>query len=313
MTLTVTLARPLPLPQIAAQGQPITFLPVAAASDIPAGAQVHCTTSLDRLDARAIAAMPDSIGLIANIGVGVDNIDLAAAARRGILVSNTPVVTEDTADLAFALILAACRRTGAAERFLRDGHWTAAGVAPPLGGRVHGKTLGLVGFGAIAQAVARRARGFDMPIRYWNRTRRPEAEAALGAIYETDLKALFASSDIISVHTALTPDTGNLIGADELASARSGAVLVNTARGGIVDEAAVCAALEQGRLAAAGLDVFDGEPTVDPQLLARDDVVLTPHIGSATAECRADMARRLLANVVSYFETGAVSDPVSAT
>ena len=312
MTLTVTLARPLPLPQIEVQGEPVTFLPVAATLDIPAGTRVHCTTSLDPLDARAIAEMPDSITLIANIGVGVDNIDLGAAKRRGIIVSNTPVVTEDTADLAFALILAASRRIGESERFLRAGSWTAAGVAPPLGGRVHGKTFGLVGFGAIAQAVARRARGFDMPVRYWNRTRRPEAEAALGAEYETDLKALFANSDIISVHTALTPDTHNLIGAEILASARPGTVLVNTARGGIVDEAALCDALEQGQIGAAGLDVFDGEPSIDPRLLAREDVVLTPHIGSATAECRTDMARRLLANVVSFLETGSVLDPVTA-
>ncbi|MDQ2089093.1 hypothetical protein NO357_04160 [Marimonas arenosa] len=128
---------------------------------MPGGTQVHCTTSLDPLQAEAIAAMPVSVRLIANIGVGIDNIDLAAARERGIAVSNTPVATEDTADLAFALILAACRRVGEGERFLRGGNWTAAGVAPPLGMRVHGKGLGLVGFGAIAQAVARRARGFD--------------------------------------------------------------------------------------------------------------------------------------------------------
>lgn len=312
MALIVTLARPLPFPQIEAQGQPVTFLPVATTLDIPAGTQVHCTTSLDPLDARAIAGMPDSISLIANIGVGVDNIDLGAAKQCGILVSNTPVVTEDTADLAFTLILAATRRMGESERFLRAGSWTAAGVAPPLGGRVHGKTLGLVGFGAIAQAVARRARGFDMPVRYWNRTRRPEAETDMGAEYEPDLRALFANSDIISVHTALTPDTHNLIDAKMLASARPNAVLINTARGGIVNEAALCEALEQGQIGAAGLDVFDGEPSIDPRLLAREDVVLTPHIGSATVECRTDMARRLLANVVSFLETSSVLDPVTA-
>jgi glyoxylate reductase len=312
MAITVTLARPLPLPQITAQGQPVTFLPVAATQDIPAGTRVHCTTSLDPLDARAINGMPDSMALIANIGVGVDNIDLIAAKRRGILVSNTPVVTEDTADLAFALILAASRRLGQSERFLRAGSWTAAGVAPPLGGRVHGKTLGLVGFGAIAQAVARRARGFDMPLRYWNRTRRPEAEAVLEADYEPDLKGLLANSDIISVHTALTPETRNLIDAEILSSARAGAVLINTARGGIVDEGALCDALEQGRIGAAGLDVFEGEPAINHRLLARDDVVLTPHIGSATGECRSDMARRLLANIVSFLEAGSVPDPVTA-
>jgi len=313
MTLTVTLARPLPLPAIKVGDEAIDFVPVATTSQMPQGARVHCATSLDPLYAQAIAAMPDSIGLIANIGVGIDNIDLDAAARRGIRVSNTPVVTEDTADLAFALILATCRQTGTAERFLRAGNWAAAGVAPPLGARVHGKTLGFVGFGAIAQAVARRAKGFDMQVRYWNRTRRPDFEAALGAAYVPEIAELFARSDILSVHTALTPETRNLIGAAELASARAGSVLVNTARGGTVDEAALCDALDQGQLAAAGLDVFDGEPTVDPRLLAHENVVLTPHIGSATAECRTDMAKRLLANVMRFLETGTVLDPVPAS
>ncbi len=312
MTQTVTLARELPLPAIKAAGEEIDFVPVSAASEIPAGARVHCTTVVDPVDARAIAEMPDSIGLIANIGVGTDNIDLEAAARRGILVSNTPVVTEDTADLAFALILAACRRTGEGERFLRAGKWSGPGVIPPLGGRVHGKTLGLVGFGPIAQAVGRRAKGFDMPIRYWNRTRRPEAEAALDAVYEPDLQSLFANSDILSVHTALVPQTRGLIGHELLAAARTGSVLVNTARGGIVDETALCDALDRGQLAAAGLDVFDGEPAVGAQLLGRDDVVLTPHIGSATTECRTDMVKRVLANIVSFLETGAVLDPVTS-
>ena len=312
MRLTITLARALPLPPMEIGGEAVTFLPVTATSDIPDGTRVHITTSLDPLDGAAIAAMPDSIGLIANIGVGVDNIDLAAAAGRGIAVSNTPVVTEDTADLAFALILAATRRVGEGERYLRGGSWTASGVAPPLGGRVHGKTLGLVGFGAIGQAVARRARGFDMPVRYWNRTRKPEAEKTLGAIYDADLGSLLANSDVISVHTALTPETQGLIGAKALATARAGVVLINTARGGIVDADALCDALETGQLAAAGLAVFDGEPGVNPRLLSREEVVLTPHIGSATSACRMDMARHVLMNVVSFVETGKVPDAVTA-
>jgi len=310
MPPTVTLSRPLPLPPIMARGSAVEFLPVNSTAEIPIGAAVHVTTSLDQLDAAAIAAMPDSIGLIANIGVGTDNIDQNAAQARGILVSNTPVVTEDTADLAFALILAACRRVGEGERFLRAGQWSAAGVAPPLGGRVHGKTLGLVGFGAIAQAVARRARGFDMPLRYWNRTRRPEAETALGAIYDPDIESLFAHSDIVSVHTALSSDTRNLVGPSQLARARAGAILINTARGGIVDEDALIAALDDGGIAAAGLDVFLGEPGINPRLLSCENVVLTPHIGSATNECRTDMAIRLLANVTSFLERGMVQDLV---
>lgn len=311
MTEIVTIERALPLPRIEFKGQTVEFRPVSDVAEIPFGTRVHCTTSLDPLPAKAIAALPDSVRLIANIGVGVDNIDLAAAQARGITVSNTPVVTEDTADLAFALILAASRRVGEGERFLRGGSWTAAGIAPPLGARVHGKTLGLVGFGAIAQAVARRAKGFGMTIRYWNRSRRPEAEQELGARRVASLTDLFSSCDIVSVHTALTPQTQNLIGATELATARQNAVLVNTARGGIVDEAALCDALENGPLSAAGLDVFDGEPNVYPRLLARDDVVLTPHIGSATGECRLDMVHRLLTNVATFLETGQVPDPVA--
>lgn len=310
MTRIVTLARALPLPRIEVNGQVIEFKPVSDVAEIPAGTQVHCTTSLDRLSAKDIASLPDSVGLIANIGVGVDNIDLCAASERGILVSNTPVVTEDTADLAFALILAGSRRVGEGERFLRSGSWAATSTSPPLGMRVHGKTLGLVGFGAIAQAVARRAKGFGMPVRYWNRTSRPEVGRAVGATQVETLAELFATCDIVSVHTALTPQTKNLIGAAELAAARPNAVLVNTARGGIVDEAALCDALENGPLAAAGLDVFEGEPNIYPRLLERENVVLTPHIGSATGECRADMVRRLLANLVSFFETGRPSDPV---
>lgn len=311
MGYTVTLARALPLPPVKARGKPINFQPVTDPADVPAKAVAHVTTSLDPMGSEAIAALPDSIRLIANIGVGTDNIDLAAAAARGITVSNTPVVTEDTADLAFALILAACRRVGEGERFLREGNWKAAGMTPALGTRVHGKTLGLIGFGDIAQAVARRAKGFGMSISYWNRTRRPEAAAAVGARYVPDLASLFKDSDIVSVHSALTPQTLNLVDAAALSAARPGTVLVNTARGGIVDEDALCDALETGAIAAAGLDVFDGEPVVNPRLLAHPNTVLTPHIGSATAECRADMARRLLANVITFLETGAALDPVA--
>lgn len=310
MSITVTISRPLPLPPIEAGGESITFLPVEAARDIPQGTRAHITTALDPLRGDAIAALPESVGLIANIGVGIDNINLDAARVRGIAVSNTPVVTEDTADLAFALILAASRRVGEGERYLRAGYWSETGAAPPLGARVHGKTLGLVGFGEIAQAVARRATGFGMTIRYWNRTRRPEAEAATGAQYADTLQDLLARADILSVHTALTAQTRNLIGAAELAAARKGAILINTARGGIVDEDALCAALDQGQIAAAGLDVFDGEPQVSPRLRDRDNVVLTPHIGSATAECRTDMVRRVLGNVVTFLETGTALDSV---
>lgn len=310
MTKIVTLSRPLPLPQIEAGGEAVDFVPVSCAADIPAEAVAHISTAIDPVDGDFIAGMPEGQRLIANFGVGVDNIDLAAAAARGIVVSNTPVVTEDTADLAFALILGAARRTGEGERYLRAGKWAAGEAPPALGTRVHGQTLGLVGFGPIAQAVGRRAKGFGMEVLYWNRTRREEAEAALGATHLPDLAELLGQSDFVSVHTALVPATRNLINAERIGQMRKGAVLVNTARGGIVDEKALCDALEAGHLGAAGLDVFAGEPQVLPALMERQDVLLTPHIGSATAACRMDMAQCVLRNVVSFLESGSVLTPV---
>lgn len=306
----ITTTRPLPLPEIEVGGQTIRFVPVSETSEIPVGTRIHGATALDPLGADAIEALPDSIELIANIGVGFDNIDLAAAARRGIRVSNTPTVTEDTADLAFGLILAACRRIGQGERFLRGGQWTSAQEAPPLGTRVHGQTLGLVGFGAISQAVARRAKGFGMEILYTDLAQIKDAEALIGARYVDNLHSLLGQSDIVSIHTVLTPQTRNLIDTDALAAMRQGAVLINAARGGIVDELALCKALDAGHLAAAGLDVFETEPDVRAELVSRDDVVLTPHIGSATAACRADMVRCFLANVTAFLTDGKPLNPV---
>ena len=306
MTKIITLSRPLPLPRIEAGGDAVEFVPVSSATDIPTEALAHISTALDPVDDAFIAGMPEGQRLIANFGVGVDNIDLAAAAARGILVSNTPVVTEDTADLAFALILGAARRVGESERYLRAGHWSVGEVPPRLGTRVHGRTLGLVGFGPIAQAVGRRANGFGMEVLYWNRTRREDAEATLRATFVPGLADLLGQSDFVSVHTALVPATRNLINAERIGQMRKGAILVNTARGGIVDEEALCDALEAGHLGAAGLDVFVGEPQLLPALMKRQDVLLTPHIGSATAACRMDMAQCVLGNVVSFLESGSV-------
>lgn len=310
MTQIVTLSRPLPLPEIPLGEDTLKFTAVSAAAEVPDGTIVHGTTALDPVDRAAIAALPDSVRLIANIGVGFDNIDLDAAAERGIAVSNTPTVTEDTADLAFALILTACRRVGEGERFLRAGHWTSSQAAPPLGVRVHGQTLGLVGFGAISRAVARRAAGFGMTILYTDLAQMPDAEKLTGARFVESLHDLLAQSDIVSIHTVLTPQTRNLIDTEALAAMRPGSVLVNAARGGIVDEDALCDALERGHLAAAALDVFDGEPSVRPALLARENVVLTPHIGSATDACRADMVRCFIANVTNFLTKGAPLNPV---
>lgn len=306
MAITVLTTRPLPLPPVTAAGKAVQFVPIG--SELGGDARAVLATAVDPLDAATIAALPATVGLIANFGVGTDNIDLTAAAARGIKVSNTPVVTEDTADLAFALILAAMRRIGAADRFVRAGAWSNGGTLP-VGMRVHGARLGLVGFGAIAQAVARRAAGFAMPVSYWSRSPRPEAEE-LGATHLESLEELVESSDVVSVHVPLSDETRHLIDGTLLARFRPGAVLVNTARGAIVDEAALVAALKSGQIGAAGLDVFEAEPAIDPGLSALDQVVLTPHIGSATSACRADMAARAIGNLIGFLETGEPRDRV---
>lgn len=306
MTITVLTTRPLPLPELKLGGEPIRF--AALGSGEGDGARALLATALDPVDAAMIAALPGSVGLIANLGVGTDNIDLAAAAARGIRVSNTPVVTEDTADQAFALILATCRRTAQADRFVRSGGWEAGKPFAP-GIRVHGARLGIAGFGAIGQAVARRATGFGMQVSYWARAARPEGDA-LGARYIAGLEQLVTESDIVSIHVPLTGDTHHLFDAALLSQFKPGAVLVNTARGAVVDEAALVAALESGVLGGAGLDVFEDEPRVHPGLLGIDSVVLAPHAGSATQACRADMAARVVGNLMRYLETGEPVDRV---
>lgn len=307
--LHVAMSRALPLPTVPLEQGELHFITPDEA--IPDDAIAYLSTAVDPVDAKLINSLPESVGLIANLGVGYDNIDLAAAAARGIAVSNTPVVTEDTADLAFTLILAACRRLGEGERYLRAGHWGKTGAPPQVGTRVNGATLGIVGFGAIGQAVARRARGFGMTVLYHNRREHASAAADLDAHYRADLRSLLAESDIVSIHAPLTEETRGLIGADELAACKQGAVIVNTARGPLVDEAALVAALESGHIAAAGLDVFTKEPQVPAALLGLDQVVLTPHIGSATAQCRGDIVQRGLSNIASFLKTGAVIDPVT--
>ncbi|MEJ2604798.1 MAG: NAD(P)-dependent oxidoreductase, partial [Gammaproteobacteria bacterium] len=211
---------------------------------------------------------------------------------------------------AFALILGACRRLGANERFVRDGRWTAAMPYASLGTRVHGKTLGIIGFGAIGQAVARRAAGFDMPVCYTSRSRKPDAEAELGARFVATAEELVSQADIITLHTPLTAETRGLVDAELLARCKPGAVLINTGRGPLVDEAALVEALASGHVFAAGLDVFENEPEVPDALLAAESALLTPHIGSATEECRREIVQRGLANIVSFLETGEPLDRV---
>lgn len=276
------------------------------ATDTLEGAAVYLATGVDPVPAQLIQRFPASLGLIANIATGTDNIDLTAASARGIAVSNTPVVTEDTADLTFALLLATCRRLNYCESKLRADDWAAG--AGHMGLRVHGKTLGIVGLGDIGQAVARRAQGFNMDILYHGPRRKAEAEAPLGAEFCPELSDLLARADIVSLNCPLTADNRHLINSEALAQMKPGAVLINTGRGPLVDEQALVDALASGHLGGAGLDVFEFEPQVNQGLLSFDNVTLLPHIGSATGECRADMARRALANIQQFLSEGEPGD-----
>src|ERR671917_1635649 len=247
-------------------------------------------TVTEKLDAEVMDAAGDGLKVIANMAVGYDNIDVEAATERGVVVTNTPeVLNETTADTAFMLLLAAARRLGEGERMVRAGRWGAWGPKMLLGPDVWGKKLGILGFGRIGQAVARRAKGFDMEILYAGRSRKEEAEKEFEAQY-LDLNELLRQSDFVSIHTPLTEETTHLIGAEELEKMKTQAVLVNTSRGPLVDEAALADALEQGRIFAAGLDVYEEEPEVHPKLLELENVVLAPHIGSASIETRDKMA-----------------------
>jgi len=241
---------------------------------------------LDRIDAGVLARAPQ-LRVVANCAVGVDNIDLAACAARGITVTNTPdVLTEATAELAFALMLAAARRLGEGERLVRSGQWTGWALDQLLGIELHGKTLGILGFGRIGQAMARRGLGFAMKVIYAD----PHEVSAEGCT-RVSIDELFERADVLSLHCPLTPETRRVVDAAHLASMKPTAIVVNTARGDCVDEGALIDALTAGRLAAAGLDVFVGEPRLDPRLYTCPRLVLAPHIGSATTEARTSMAQ----------------------
>ncbi len=266
----------------------------------------------DRIDDALLARAP-RLAVVANVAVGVDNIDVAACSARNIIVTNTPdVLTEATADVAFGLLIDAARRITEGDRLVRAGRWEKWTPTFHLGTRVHGMKLGIVGFGRIGKAVARRARGFGMHVGYTQRKREPEGiERALGATYVPSLDDLCATSDAISIHVPLTPETRHLFDAARLARMRPGSILVNTARGPIVDEAALAHALEHGPLAAAGLDVFEAEPRVHPALLARENAVLAPHIGSADRPTREAMASTAAANVLRVLRGEPALTPVT--
>jgi glyoxylate reductase len=256
-------------------------------------------TVTDRIDAAMIAEAGDRLGLIANFGAGTEHIDLAAARARKIIVTNTPgVFTDDTADLAMMLILSVPRRLGEGSRLVRDGKWTGWAPTAMLGRCIGGKRLGIVGMGRIGQAVAHRARAFGMEVVYHNRHRLPPSiENMFGASYEADLDKLIAEADILSLHCPAGSSTHHLLNAARIASMKPDAYVINTARGDLIDEEALIAALEAGRIAGAGLDVFAREPAVDPRLIALPNVITLPHLGSATIEGREHAGEKVIANI----------------
>ncbi|MGA6148942.1 MULTISPECIES: 2-hydroxyacid dehydrogenase [unclassified Stenotrophomonas] len=270
-----------------------------------AGADGALITLNERIGAAEIANAP-RLRAIANVGVGYNNLDVDALSAAGILASNTPdVLTETTADLGFALLMAAARRITESERWLREGQWGQWSFRTMLGADIHGSTLGILGMGRIGQGIARRgALGFGMRVLYHNRSRLPEAtEAEVGATY-VDLDTLLAQADHLVLVLPYSAASHHIIDAAALAKMKPGATLVNIARGGIVDELALADALANGRLAAAGLDVFDGEPTVRPELLALRNVVLTPHIGSASQATRRAMVQLAVDNLTAALDKG---------
>jgi glyoxylate reductase len=270
-------------------------------------AEVLVPTVTDRIDARLIAQAGDQLRLIANFGNGVDNIDVASAVQRGITVTNTPgVLTDDTADMTIALILAVARRIAEGARVIPDDDWAGWSPTWMLGRRITGKRLGIVGMGRIGQAVARRAAAFGLSIHYHNRRRvDPRVEEKLDATYWDSLDQMLARMDIVSVNCPHTPATYHLLSARRLKLMKPDAILINTARGEIVDESALSRMLEAGELAGAGLDVYESEPAVNPRLLklARNHrVVVLPHMGSATHEGRADMGEKVIVNIKTFMD-----------
>jgi glyoxylate reductase len=272
--------------------------PVALQQAVVGKAGMICLVT-DRIDAQVLEA-GRALKVVSNVAVGYDNIDVVAATRRNIVVTNTPgVVTEATADLTWALMLAIARRIAEGDRYIRAGRWQEWRLMVMLGGDVYGQTLGIIGMGRIGQAVARRARGFDMRVLYHNRQRLP-------AVVEADLRAtwveremLLRQADFVSLHVPLTPATRHLISATALRMMRPTAYLINTTRGAVVDEAALIQALQEGWIAGAGLDVFEDEPHVPEVLQALENVVLVPHIGSASVATRTRMAVIAACNLVA--------------
>jgi glyoxylate reductase len=278
-------------------------------------ADVLVPTITDRVDAAVLAQAGPRLKLIASFGTGVDHIDIASARTRGITVTNTPaVLTEDTADMTMALILATSRRLAEGERLIREGKWTGWGPTFMLGHRLWGKRLGIVGMGRIGQAVARRGRGFGLSIHYHNRRRAQEdVEQELEATFWESLDQMLARVDIVSVNCPHTPATYHLLSARRLKLLRPHCVIVNTARGEVIDEDALTRMLINREIAGAGLDVFEHEPAVSPKLLKLDNVVLLPHMSSATIEGRIDMGEKVIINIKTFADGHRPPDRVLET
>ncbi len=269
--------------------------------DLADGADALLPCHSEQLDAEAIARLPSSVKAIANFSVGVDHVDLAAAKARGIIVTNTPDVLSDaTAEVAMLLMLGAARRAAEGDRLVRSRQWRQWSPAFMVGTQITGKTLGIVGMGRVGQVTAQRARGFEMRIHYHNRRRVP-AEMEQGAVYHERLETLLGACEVLSLHCPASPETRHLIDAGRIRLMRPGVILVNTARGALVDDEALQEALRSGQVAAAGLDVFNGEPDISPGYRQLDNTFLLPHIGSATRETRDAMGFRALDNLDAIF------------
>ncbi|MEI8178357.1 D-glycerate dehydrogenase [Aestuariivirga sp.] len=270
-------------------------------------------TSFDKLGPEFIPALPPSIRIIATHSVGYDHLSIPQAEAKGVAVTNTPgVLTDATADVALLLILGAARGASWGDRMVRENRWGETTLLTPMGHDVSGQRLGILGMGRIGQAVARRGRAFGMTIHYYSR--KPVAvEDALGAIYHPRLEELLPNCDFLSINCASTPETRGMVNAQALALLPKGAIVVNTARGDIVDDGALIAALSSGRLAAAGLDVFKGEPNIDPRYRALDNIFMLPHIGSATPGTRNAMGHKCIDNLLQFFRGERPTDLLTRT
>lgn len=277
--------------------------------------EILVPTVTDKIGNEVIEAAGSGLKMIASFGTGVDHIAFPVAQKAGIVVTNTPdVLTEDTADMTMALILAVPRRLAEGERLLREGQWKGWSPTGMLGHRIWGKRLGIIGMGRIGTAVARRAKGFGLSVHYHNRNRVPEAlEQELGATYWPSLDQMIAHMDILSINCPHTPATYHLLSARRLGLMKSHAYVVNTSRGEVIDEASLVEALSQGQIAGAGLDVYENEPEVNPKLIRIGNVVLLPHMGSATIEGRIAMGERVIVNIEAWINGRTPPDRVIDT